>query len=92
MKTGIKWDGATKAETMLIISIARRARAELSASVMETYMDITACHLNGCKLDLDRLLKANGGDFAHDVTGIRVHIDRETGKLGDCFSPRYTAR
>lgn len=51
-------------------------------------MDLTACHCNGCELDLDRLLLAPDPDFGHDVCGIRRHIDRRTGKLGGCFLPR----
>jgi hypothetical protein len=52
-------------------------------------MDITACHLNGCKLDLAKLLAADDFNFAHDVLGIRRHIDRETGQLMNCFRPRF---
>jgi hypothetical protein len=52
-------------------------------------MDITACHLNGCPLRLGELLGADDANFAHDVFGIRRHLNRETGKLEDCFCPRY---
>lgn len=52
-------------------------------------MDLTAFHLNGCPLDLDSLAKAKPCDLIHDVAGIREHINRETGKLEDCFLPRY---
>ena len=58
---------------------------------MAVSMDLTACHANGCPLDLDGLLAATDGDFGHDVGGIAQHIDRETGKLQDCFSPRFAA-
>jgi hypothetical protein len=53
-------------------------------------MDLTACHANGCPLDLEKLLNAPDADFGHDVLGIARHIDRETGVLGDCFLPRCT--
>ena len=55
-------------------------------------LDLTACHCNGNPLDLDELLNASTGQFIHDIVGICRHIDRETGKLGDCFSPRYSKR
>jgi hypothetical protein len=55
-------------------------------------MDLTACHLNGCKLDLDGLLAAKEFDLIHDVSGIMHHIDRKTGMLLDCFLPRYAKR
>lgn len=52
-------------------------------------MDLMACVANGCPLKLDELEKADESNFAHDVFGIARHIDRETGKLGGCFVPRY---
>jgi hypothetical protein len=57
----------------------------------ELVMDLTACHVNGCALDLAGLYAAPQMDFAHDVLGIWRHLDRSTGKLGDCFVPRYAA-
>jgi len=57
--------------------------------LLDADMDITACHASGCPLRLDELLMARDADFAHDVFGIRRHLDRATGKLGDCFLPRY---
>lgn len=52
-------------------------------------MDITACHANGCPLNLVKLLEADDFNFAHDVWGIRRHMDRTTGELTDCFLPRF---
>lgn len=51
-------------------------------------MDLAATHANGCKLDLDKLLAFDNFNFAHDVFGIREHLDRKTGKLKDFFLPR----
>lgn len=53
-------------------------------------MDLIACHANGNPLDLQRLLDADDFNFCHDVLGIRQHINRETGKLENCFVPRFT--
>ncbi|MHB8927811.1 MAG: DUF6874 family protein [Bacillota bacterium] len=53
-------------------------------------MDLSACHAD-VPLRLDALAAADGFDFAHDVFGIMRHMDRETGKLGGCFLPRYAA-
>lgn len=55
-------------------------------------MDITATHANGCRLDLARLLAAGDGDFAHDVLGIRRHLNRDTGELEGFFVPRLAER
>lgn len=63
----------------------------LHSSRLELSMDLTACHANGCRLDLDGLLTAAKGDFIHDITGINRHIDRRTGVLRNSFLPRYAA-
>jgi len=88
---------SSKYELDLIEAIADRA-IKLATSYgcgnqwdkLTAIMDIEACHCNGNPLALDLLLAAPDPDFAHDLFGIRRHIDRETGKLGDCFSPRLS--
>ena len=55
----------------------------------DALMDIDACHCNGCPLKLHELLQADDKNFAHDVFGIRNNINRKTGKLENCFLPRY---
>ena len=88
---------ATKDEHKTIVAIARRA-VKMAADYDVDYeytcamMDVNACHSNGNPLDLDGLLNADDFNFAHDVFGIRRHIDRETGTLGNCFVPRYSLR
>lgn len=86
----------TKEESKTIQAIADRASAmalqhkRFEYPRMEAEMDITATHANGCKLRLNELLAADPLDFAHDVFGIRQHLNRETGKLEDHFAPRYS--
>lgn len=84
---------ASRFEHELINKIAKRASClaveyDIEYSKMTATMDVTACHANGCELDLNKLLEAPAPDFAHDVFGIRRHLDRRTGKLGDHFLPR----
>lgn len=85
----------TLSEQTVITAIARRACA-VAADLKITYpnhdiqMDIAATHLNGCPLDLNRLLNAGGFDFYHDIFGIRRHLNRTTGKLKD-FNPRFAS-
>lgn len=55
-------------------------------------MDITAVHANGNPLKLAELLATDDFNFTHDVFGITRHIDRETGKLGGCFVPRFSGK
>ena len=84
----------TKDDMLLIREIAKRAAREMPADyqpdggLLDADMDVTACHANGCPLDLVKLLAAPRFDFIHDVGGIRQHLDRETGELRDCFLPR----
>ena len=84
----------TSRETKQIIDIMLRAASLMNfesrgSSRLEVTMDLTACHLNGRRLDLEGLLTATPSDLIHDVAGIIRHIDRETGKLTGCFLPRY---
>lgn len=58
---------------------------------MNIIMDLTACHANGNPLKLKELLDADDFSFIHDVFGIERHINRNTGRLENCFSPRYSA-
>lgn len=83
----------TKEEVRIIHKIALRAMAMAESAgwkyeLLDADMDITATHVNGRRLDLDKLIAADEFNFAHDVFGIRRHIDRETGKLQHCFLPR----
>lgn len=92
----LNWN-VTKAEHDLIYRIAIRAehlatRMGVEYLIRDALMDLTACHANACKLDLADLAAAPDGDFAHDVFGIRNHLNRDTGRLEDCFLPRYADR
>lgn len=55
-------------------------------------MDLLATNANGNPMDFKRMLAADDLNFLHDVAGIARHLDRETGKLGDHFSPRFSRR
>ncbi len=86
----IRWN-CTKEEDVLIGKIAKRAiEMGLNNDRVEVMMDITAVHLNDCNMDLSRLLEADDFNFAHDVNGIRGHIDVNTGKLTRGFLPRFS--
>lgn len=86
----------TREEQEIILKIVVRAKEDgllplLGGTPMDLDMDLCATHRNGNPLQLAALLGAAYSDFAHDLAGIRRHIDRETGQLGGCFSPRYAA-
>lgn len=40
-------------------------------------------------LDAAALLAADDENFAHDILGIRRHMNRRTGELEGCFVPRF---
>ena len=86
----IDWDKLTKKDVRKIHAIAVRAVNEFGGNLMNCEMDISAAHLD-TKLNLDKLLEADRSNFAHDIFGIQKHINRETGKIENCFLPRYSA-
>jgi len=88
----INWN-CSREEMETIALIVTRAKRECFSqrSLLSLNMDITACHCNGNKLRLNELLKADTYNFAHDICGIVGNINRETGKLENCFLPRFSA-
>ncbi|HAM42008.1 MAG TPA: hypothetical protein DDX89_02280 [Candidatus Omnitrophica bacterium] len=84
----------TRVEHDLIHQIVTRTLKEHPGyfDPLTLHMDLTAAHMNGCRLDLSALFAAEAFEFAHDIAGITRHIDRETGELGDCFVPRFAQR
>ena len=81
---------ASAADDKLILAIVDRALRDYPAYFgrLDLNMDLTACHANGCELDLEKLLAFDRFNFAHDIHGIVDKLDRSTGQLRDCFSPR----
>jgi hypothetical protein len=89
----INWE-TTSEEFALLVQVAKRVQADLKDhpdSRRTVVMDLNACHSNGCPLDFKGLLNASATDFAHDIYGIRSHVNRETGKLEGFFTPRFAA-
>jgi hypothetical protein len=86
----LNWD-TSKEDTMAIHQIAKRAVGLVEMDLMDAEIGLTACHLHGCRLDLEKLADATDMDLVHDIVGIGKHIDRETGELCGCFVPRCAA-
>ncbi len=90
----INWN-INKEDGELVEKIVNRAITLFPEEVDERVsmmMDLTACHLNGTKLDLEKLLKTDDANFAHDVFGIIGHISREDGQIKRGFLPRCSCR
>lgn len=88
---------ANSAELHLISRIADRAVVPLPSSLKaearrNIMMDLNACHSNGCPIDFGRLLTADEFNFWHDISGISRHLNRQTGKLENLFSPRFALK
>lgn len=82
--------GLTETDRNLCIKIARRAK-KINPRIVEsdTALDLAATHLNGCKLRLEEMVKADDFNLMHDVYGIGRHLNRKTGKLERFFLPRF---
>jgi len=79
----------SKLENEFIEQILERIIAKFpETDRLSMYMDLSACNAQ-CPLKLDKLLVADEFNFWHDVSGIRQHINRQTGLLEDCFLPRF---
>ena len=82
---------ASKLDRELISAIVTRAKILVpELDYLDTSMDIAACHCNGNPLQLGSLLDTDDSNFLHDILGINRHIDRRTGKLKNCFLPRFS--
>jgi len=85
----------TKEETEIIRKIAKRATALFNAfgsryTTINALMNISAAHCNACPLKLAELLAADDFNFSHDIAGIRLNLNRATGKIENCFLPRFS--
>lgn len=83
----IRWDISREDHVLVRCIVARAKRNGLQSPDLD--MDLTAVHLNDSPLDLAAFANGDDSDFTHDIVGIVRHLDRTTGKLGDCFSPRF---
>lgn len=85
----INWEASAEDYDLIDQIVNRADRLGLVRDRTESTMDITAAHLNGCPLRLADMLAADDFNFIHDVGGIGRHIDTKTGKLQNCFLPRF---
>lgn len=91
MKQAVSFD-VSATDGQLINQIVLRATSLLGGfEKLELSMDLTAVHANGNPLRLMDLLTASQFDFCHDITGIQKHLNRNTGKLENFFTPRFSA-
>lgn len=68
----------------------RKSYVKAGCDKTSMVMDVTATHANGNPLRLADLLAADDFNFAHDMSGIANCLDRNTGRLTNNFSPRFS--
>lgn len=81
----------TPDEWALVRAITARAEAAdliLHGDAADLTLDLLAVHYH-TPLRLEGMATAREFDFAHDVIEIQRHLDRVTGRLRQCFLPRY---
>lgn len=90
----IDWGLASKEDIDGAFAAIERMEREgvLHRDRITTARDLLACHTHGCPLDFGAMQTCRIQDLAHDIHGIAQHIDRNTGKLLDCFMPRLARR
>jgi hypothetical protein len=74
-----------------IVDRAEQMFSDLGVQVdrLSMLMDLDAVHTRVMPLDLTALLNADAANFAHDIGGIRRHLNRDTIQLEDFFVPRF---
>lgn len=80
-------DAAVDRAMALLASNGGRISSEQKMSLAMDLMAADGANGND-PIDWQKLLSFGDGNFAHDVFGILRHMDRSTGQIGDCFSPR----
>lgn len=92
---GLEATGKLKpGETLLISDIVKRgcalaAKFDCTLNPLNSFLDMIVVH-RALPLNLKGMLESDDFNFAHDFFGIRNHLDRISGKLGNCFLPRFT--
>jgi len=90
----VSFDVSAKDDS-LIVALVDFAIEEFSEMITDTHdkidfiMDVTACHANGCPLNLQGLIETDVINRHHDLAGIARNIDKATGKLLNNFLPRF---
>jgi len=76
-----------------VLGHAREQRLTIYLEAIYVMRDLgLVINHSGHILDLDRLLKFSDLDFEHDIRGIHNNLNRNTGKLENCFLPRCASK
>lgn len=75
-----------------IVRRAQRNHPNMVPDPLALELDLCAVHTRGGGLRLRELLQAETFDFVHDIGGISLNIDRNSGTLLHHFSPRFAVK
>ena len=85
----VNWKDVKKGDTLGAAAVVERAVNEgTCVDPISLQLDLEAVSLS-VSMDWEGLLKASEGNFYHDLDGIQRYLNRETGKLENCFFPRF---
>ena len=87
----LNMDCTPKEKQQIGLIVNRMLKTSPSTNKLTSHSGISMVHLNGCPLDLDGLINASDADFYHDINGIFLNLNTETGRLEDYFVPRFSA-
>jgi hypothetical protein len=84
-------------EMAIIAKIADRAvnmyaQHDVRVDRQDVLLDVLVTHRKVMPLRLADLLDADDLNFAHDISGINRHLDRDNYALMDGFRPRFCER
>jgi hypothetical protein len=88
-------------DAIKVMAICKRIRDSYLAGLIYSQLNISprryefyiiACHQNGTKLDLQKLLDFDDSNFNHDIIEIVKNLDTQTGVMQNFSSPRSTAK
>lgn len=74
---------------IVVRAIASPSLGLSTKDTQDVEMDLIAVHANIHPLRLEELAEADFFNFAHDIAGIRRHLNRETCELENQFWPRF---
>jgi hypothetical protein len=83
----INWNKINKEDYETIYKITKRANVHKNLDNLD--MDIAATHISN-PLRLKEMLNSDNFNFWHDINGIVANLNRKTGKLENCFLPRFS--
>jgi len=86
------WDMTSEQDKKLIEEIAERVfEIDPAWMIINAMLDLAVTH-RSYPLALAAMIEADVPNLMHDIYGINVNLDHETGELQNCFLPRFARK